>query len=372
MFLEHALTQTVDLQQPLRVLDLCAAPGGKSTHLQSLLSPQSLLVSNEVIKARAGILKGNIVKWGCHNVIVTSNDPQHFQKLEGFFDVVVVDAPCSGSGLFRKDEDAISEWSPQNVQLCSGRQQRILADALPCLKENGILIYSTCSYSVEEDEDICDWLADALGMEGLPLPVPAEWGIVETASQKAQVPGYRFFPHRLRGEGFFLAAFRKRRGGASKSFRPGKPETVSRAEREALRSWIEGEELFEFMKHSGSVFAWPRALVPDLQQLQQSLYIQYTGVMLGELIRDKLIPHHALAMSPLLARDAGGIDLSYEEAIRYLQRGDLQLSDATRGWQLARYKSTALGWINVLPNRINNYYPKELRILKHHDSSFEK
>src|SRR5689334_13722399 len=128
MFLEQALKQTVDLTQPIKVLDLCAAPGGKSTHIQSLLSSESLLVSNEVIKARAGVLKQNIIKWGASNVIVTNNDPQHFNRLEGFFDVMVVDAPCSGSGLFRRDEEAIEEWSLDNVQLCCGRQRRILAD----------------------------------------------------------------------------------------------------------------------------------------------------------------------------------------------------------------------------------------------------
>src|SRR5436190_4820828 len=158
MFLEQALKQTVDLSKPLRVLDLCAAPGGKSTHIQSLISPGSLLVSNEVIKSRCNILKDNIIKWGCENVVVTNNDPKDFAKLENYFDVIVVDAPCSGSGLFRKEPDAIEHWSENNVALCSQRQQRILADVWPSLKEDGILVYSTCSYSKEEDEDIVKWM----------------------------------------------------------------------------------------------------------------------------------------------------------------------------------------------------------------------
>ncbi len=147
MFLEQALQQTVDLSQPLKVLDLCGAPGGKSTHIQSLISKESLLVTNEVIKNRVSVLVQNITKWGCDNVIVTHNDPKHFTRLEGYFDVIIIDAPCSGSGLFRKDAEAVAEWSLNNVALCSQRQQRILADALPSLKTNGILIYSTCSYS---------------------------------------------------------------------------------------------------------------------------------------------------------------------------------------------------------------------------------
>src|SRR6187402_2422850 len=171
MFLEQALKQTVDLSRSLKVLDLCAAPGGKSTHLLSLISKESLLVSNEVIRARANILTDNIVKWGCSNVIVTNNDPRDFQRLENYFDVIVVDAPCSGSGLFRRDPEAIDEWSEQNVALCSQRQQRILADVLPALKNGGVLIYSTCSYSKEEDELICKWLRDELSIENCQLSI---------------------------------------------------------------------------------------------------------------------------------------------------------------------------------------------------------
>ena len=118
-----------------------------------------------MIKNRTNVLKQNILKWGSNNVIVTSNDPKNFARLEGFFDVLVIDAPCSGSGLFRRDLEAIDEWSEDNVLLCCGRQKRIIADAISCLKEGGMLIYSTCSFSREEDEDIADWLAEELKMQ---------------------------------------------------------------------------------------------------------------------------------------------------------------------------------------------------------------
>jgi 16S rRNA C967 or C1407 C5-methylase (RsmB/RsmF family) len=192
MFLEQALKQCADVSKKLRVLDLCASPGGKSTHLQSLLSTDSLLVSNEVIRNRAAVLKQNIIKWGTANVVVTNNDPMHFGRLEGFFDVMVIDAPCSGSGLFRRDETAIQEWSPDNVQLCYGRQQRILSDAMPALKEGGILIYSTCSYSRLEDEQIMDWLVEEWGMESLSLQLQEDWNIV--TSETPLATGYRFYP----------------------------------------------------------------------------------------------------------------------------------------------------------------------------------
>ena len=181
MFLEQCLKQTIDLSLPLKVLDLCAAPGGKSTLIQSFLSEESLLVSNEVIKSRASILVENISKWGDENVIVTNNDPRDFSRLPGFFDVMVVDAPCSGSGLFRRDPGAIDEWSASAVETCAMRQQRILSDAYECLKQNGILIYSTCSYSPQENEDVCDWLLAEHNLTSLKISIKPEWNIVETA-----------------------------------------------------------------------------------------------------------------------------------------------------------------------------------------------
>ncbi len=212
MFLEQVLRQTTDLSRPLKVLDLCAAPGGKSTLIQSLISAESLLVSNEVIRARAAILEENMVKWGGANVVITQNDPRDFQRMENYFDVLVVDAPCSGSGLFRREPEAIGEWSLDNVRLCSQRQQRILADCWPALKQGGLLIYSTCSYSRQEDEDILDWLIPAFGAESLPLALKNEWNIVETVSKKGGY-GYRFYPDKLEGEGLFIAAIRKNDGG---------------------------------------------------------------------------------------------------------------------------------------------------------------
>lgn len=157
MFIGYALEKVCGKKKGLKALDLCAAPGGKTTLLASLPNI-SLLVSNELIRSRVPVLYENVVKWGAPHVFVSQNDPRDFQRLPGFFDILMVDAPCSGSGLFRRDPDAISEWSPNNVTLCSQRQQRILADAIPSLKDDGLLIYSTCSYSIEEDEHILDWL----------------------------------------------------------------------------------------------------------------------------------------------------------------------------------------------------------------------
>jgi 16S rRNA C967 or C1407 C5-methylase (RsmB/RsmF family)/NOL1/NOP2/fmu family ribosome biogenesis protein len=362
MFMEQALTQTVDLSRPLKVLDLCAAPGGKSTHLQSLLSSESLLVSNEVIKSRAGILKQNIIKWGCRNVLVTNNDPQHFSKLKGFFDVMVADAPCSGSGLFRKDEEAVKEWSEENVLLCCGRQKRIIADALAALKENGILIYSTCSYSKEENEDIADWLVTEMNLHNLPLTIKKEWGIVESVSDKTKAKGYRFFPDKVKGEGFYLACFLKTTETETPKYKPVRPETAHAKEKSIIEPWLNNQDILILKEHS--FYALPAVLLNDYSWVKSNLNILYAGTAVGEIMKERLIPEHALALSSLVAASVPRLALDYPEAVRYLQKQDMALNTNGKGWQITTFQQRNLGWINALPGRINNYYPKELRILK--------
>ncbi|HMU46215.1 MAG TPA: RsmF rRNA methyltransferase first C-terminal domain-containing protein [Chitinophagaceae bacterium] len=359
MFLEQALKQTVDLSASLKVLDLCAAPGGKSTHIQSLISKDSLLVSNEVIRARVNILRDNIIKWGCENVFVTNNDPKDFSRLKGYFDVIVVDAPCSGSGLFRRDPEAIQEWSLNNVALCSQRQQRILADVWPALKEGGMLIYSTCSYSKEEDENIINWLSQEFNCDIMQLMINSDWGIIESEG------GFRFWPDKVKGEGFFLACIRKKDEEMNTKIRIEKNiGKINNSEKEVLKRWVIDEGR-QFNRLQNKVYIWPESLVADFSFLQQQqLRVNYSGILVGELIRDKLVPDHALAMSLILNDSVERIELKYEQAISYLQRNDFELTNTTTGWKTVTYKGYMLGWINILPGRINNYYPKELRILK--------
>jgi 16S rRNA C967 or C1407 C5-methylase (RsmB/RsmF family)/NOL1/NOP2/fmu family ribosome biogenesis protein len=370
MFLEQALSQLADLSAPLRVLDLCAAPGGKSTHLQSLITSQSLLVSNEVIRARTNILTDNIVKWGARNTIVTNNDPSVFSSLRGWFDVLLVDAPCSGSGLFRRDADAMDEWSENNVQLCSQRQKRILADALPALKEGGLLVYSTCSYSREEDEAIGGWLIQSFGMEPLSLNMADEWKIVKTSGE-AGAKGYRFFPDKIKGEGFFLSCFRKTESESEPRYRTARPDMATAKERAIIQPWL--NEDCTLIRDNDVFFALPETLMEDHNQLQSLLRIAYKGVAVGRIMKDRLVPEHALALSSLVSDNISFTELDYTEAIRYLQRGELAISPQQKGWQRVRYAGEYLGWINALGNRVNNYYPKELRILKQsNDTGFEK
>lgn len=358
MFLEQALKQTVDLSKSLRVLDLCAAPGGKSTHIQSLISKDSLLVSNEVIQSRVNILKQNIIKWGYENVVVTNNDPKDFAKLENYFDVIVVDAPCSGSGLFRKDPEAIEEWSEKNVELCSHRQKRILNDVLPALKKEGILIYSTCSYSKKEDEDIAEWMMNELLIANCQLSIENNWNITKTDF------GYRFWPDKVKGEGFFIACFKKRNGERDLFFRiKNKPFATTKKEMAVIEKWL-NKDSFSFIKQKNIVHAIPEKLFSDIAFLAEKLNVKYYGVEVGEIVGEKLIPDHSLAMSNIVNENISSAELNPEQAIEYLKKKELKLSIDEKGWMLVKYKGHSLGWINVLPNRINNYYPKELRILK--------
>lgn len=206
----HVLAQALRqyVQKPVVMLDLCAAPGGKSTLARSVLPEGSLLVANEVMRNRSQVLAENLVKWGNPEVMVTNNDPADFTELGPLFDVILTDVPCSGEGMFRKDEVAVQEWSIANVDTCWQRQRRILRDIWPCLKTGGLLVYSTCTYNREENEDNVAWIAQELGAEVLPLEVKPEWHITGNLTEHT-FPVYRFLPHKTTGEGLFLAVLRK-------------------------------------------------------------------------------------------------------------------------------------------------------------------
>jgi 16S rRNA C967 or C1407 C5-methylase (RsmB/RsmF family)/NOL1/NOP2/fmu family ribosome biogenesis protein len=369
MFIEQALRQTLHLHEPLTVLDLCAAPGGKSTLIQSLLSPQSVLVSNEVIKSRALILEENCTKWGGANVIVTNNDPKDLARLNNMFDAIMIDAPCSGSGLFRRDPEAINEWSEANVELCSQRQQRIIADIWPALKPGGVLIYSTCSYSVQEDEEIADWLMQEFPVSSIPLATDAGWNIIETRSPARDAYGYRFWPDRVKGEGFFIACFRKEEGAPTqkKTVKKGKAEKVSRNEEALIRPWLTEKYDGLFLKYGDGVLALSERLLEALNEISSAnLYVRVAGIRLGKIAGRELLPDHALAMSALIAPDVVAASLKYEQAIQYLRRDEVEIDvkNHATGWTLMQFAGINLGWAKILSNRINNYYPKEWRILK--------
>lgn len=362
MFLEQALKQSAGLHKPLNVLDLCAAPGGKSTHLLSMLHRDSLLVSNEAIRSRASILSENIQKWGFPNALVTNNDPADFQRLKGFFDVMVVDAPCSGEGLFRKDPHAMDEWSPENVKLCASRQKRIVADAWDALREDGILIYCTCTYNESEDEENLKWLREEQDVAFVKLSIAPAWKVQEI--EQDGVIAYRFFPHKTKGEGFFISVMRKTEVTKPLLIKnKNSLATPGKKIQERLRDWIAptgGVSMFQFQD---LIFHIPELKARESEFLLQHLKIVYAGTNLARQKHDKLIPEHALALSVELNRDSfPAADVSEVDAIRYLRKDVIQLEDKPAGFTLLTYNGVAVGWVNVLPNRVNNMYPSEWRV----------
>lgn len=359
MFLEQVFQQRT--AGPLRVLDLCAAPGGKSTHIASVIPRDSLLVSNEVIRSRASVLSENMQKWGCDHVVVTNNDPEDFTHLTGVFDVIVVDAPCSGEGLFRKDPEAQNEWSPDHVQLCSRRQQRILKDIWPALKENGLLVYCTCTYNSSENEDTLTWLQATYDVENVNLDIPDNWNIVTTSA--AGITGYRFYPHRVKGEGFFLSVMRKTQPEETIAIRSKKTQAVPRKLIDTVAPYLIQPESRHWSLWNDVLYMTPSPQADMISMLQQHLRIVTAGTYLGTFKHDKFIPEHALALSVDLNQNSIPIiELTLENALRFLKKETMDIHPSVLGYTLVTYQHLPLGWINALGNRVNNLYPKEWRI----------
>ena len=364
MFIGHILKFIKPDGEPVRILDLCAAPGGKSTLINSAMNPNDLLVANEIIKTRVPVLGDNLSRWGTANTIVTNNDPKDFTRLKSFFDIILVDAPCSGSGMFRKDPAAMNEWSDANVELCHQRQERILADIYPCLKEGGHLIYSTCSYSHQENEDILDWLCDTFELESLQIPIYKEWGIVETQSITQKAWGYRFYPGQVKGEGLFAACLRKTGdSGELLGFKNKEQQKLVAKEIDLIKGYINNPTEFYYFKANDDWMAIYRQHIESLNILQRNLYIKKSGVRIGKLAGKDLIPDHELALSIIINKDAVlQTELDKDQAIQYLRRENIDITTADKGWSLMNFEGQPLGWAKLLPNRINNYYPKEIRI----------
>jgi len=360
MFLEQVIRQSAGSLENIRVLDLCGAPGGKSTHLIDLIGPDSLLVSNEVIRSRASILAETITKWGSGNIIVTQNDPSVFGKLKGYFDMILVDAPCSGEGMFRGSV-AVDEWSQENAAHCSERQKRILMDIWPALKENGILIYSTCTFNPGENEENIKWLTDKQKAESLDLNVADFEGITEIDFQG--IKGYGFYPGKIRGEGFFMSVIRKT--GMQESISPKsqrKPDLKpGRGDLAVVDKWTEFPA-DRILKWGDQVLAVPCGM-DDYLYLFQNLKIVKPGTTIYVVKGNDYIPSHELALSGHLKKDAFFSDeIGLSDALAFLKRENFTFHNSTKGWSIATYKNINLGFFKNLGNRVNNYFPVEWRI----------
>lgn len=353
MFLYQALSQYVGTHSV--VLDMCAAPGGKSTLINDFLASDALLVSNEYVPQRAHILLENMIKWGRPNTVVTNNAPQHFECLGELFDAVCVDAPCSGEGMFRKDEKAVAEWSPENVEKCVARQRQILHSAWQVLRQGGVLIYSTCTYNRLENEENIRWFIDNYGAEYLPLAVDADWNILVTDL------GYRFMPHRTRGEGLFMAVLRKPDSfWVRPRFRL--PKRMSESN-DSFLNWISEPECFASILRSDTVYVIPAAHQVEIIYLLGKLNVMSMGIAVAVQKGRDFVPHQALAMSEMLDRDKfAAVDIDYDVAIAYLRTEALCLPDSPKGVLLVTYCGVPLGWVKNVGNRCNNLYPSPWRI----------
>jgi NOL1/NOP2/fmu family ribosome biogenesis protein len=297
-------------------------------------------------------------KWGKLNTWVSNSDPKQFGELHHMVDLLVIDAPCSGSGLFRKIPDYLNDWTIENVNLCSQRQKRILHDSYNCLAKNGILVYMTCSFSEAENEQVVDEILQEFEVESCRLPVDEEWGIVETESEIKKGYGYRFYPHLLKGEGFFLACFRKKDGFVREDF---EPKVQDHKKYGSLLPFIDLNQKI-ILEQNGLLMAIHNAHNMILQKCLSKIKIIKKGVMLGKLIRNEVIPEHELAVYHQVIYPQR-IELSTSQALAYLKKEDIVIESSVKGWHLVTYNKMPLGWIKNLGNRINNYYPNNYRIL---------
>lgn len=352
---------TKDIQAP-KVLDLCGAPGGKSTLIQSALPNDALIVSNEVIRSRYHILRENLIKWGYPNKVLTNLDATAFEQVPGLFDLVLVDAPCSGEGLFRKDPDAMQEWSTDNQQLCAGRQKRILASAAKSLRKGGYLIYSTCTYNPEENEINVQWLKETFGFESVIPELPESWGVLPMGA------GFQCFPHRVKGEGFYVACLKQTAEIGSnkkpkKSNKKNNRKQLTEKESQPVLPWLKNpENLILTANEQGLVRVWPENIHESVMELLEIFPGAEPGTAIGQLIRNEFIPAQDLIMSTLLSADIASVELDRTSALHCLKKEPIQLPGAPKGWIVAAYQGIPLVLLKNLGNRTNNYYPKEWRI----------
>ena len=364
MFIHHVLRHLV--KEPVRYLDLCAAPGGKTTTAISALPQGSMVVANEIVNARARVLCENLQKWGAPRCVVTCNAPHHFGRLSHFFDVVAADVPCSGEGMMRKDEQARRQWSPALVKQCADLQRSIIADVWDALRPGGLLIYSTCTYNTLENEQMLAWMVHEYGAEPVAVPVPEQWHIHPAI--EGNLPCYRFMPHRTEGEGLFMAVLRKpeapRKEVRLKKVKATKGKSLPVPKE--VRCRLKDADHFDFSVVNDEVVAVPADMAPIMPAFAD-LNVMHMGVNVGAIKGKNCVPSHALALSSALNSAAfPTCEVDYLAAMSFLRGEALSLPQAPRGYVLLTYHSQPIGFVNNLGNRANNLYPKAWRVLSTH------
>ncbi len=363
MFLSHVLRQLAGTE-PLVYLDLCAAPGGKTTTAIDALPDGSLVVANEIDQRRAQVLRENVVKWGYPHCIVTNSDASRLGTLRSTFDIIAADMPCSGEGMFRKDEEAVAQWSPSLVAQCAALQREIADNIWAALKPGGLFIYSTCTFNRSEDEDMLDYLVNELGAEPVDVAVDSQWNIHRGVD--TEYPCFRFMPYRTRGEGLFMAVVRK--VGDDDARKPGKVKKDKDKKAKApvgdCLSWLDDADNYVAMTDGEAVCAVARRYAPLVEQVRRAAKTLLSGVPLAQTKGRDMVPLHPLSQSIALSGKAfPTAEVDYPTAVAYLRGETITLPDGVgKGYAIVTYKDASLGFVKNLGNRANNLYPKEWRI----------
>lgn len=356
MFLWKVLEEKVS--RNAFVLDACAAPGGKSTLINQYLSDDGFLVSNEFVAKRCNVLIENMMKWGRDNWIVTNEGLGKYERLGETFDAVVVDAPCSGEGMFRKEPETISEWSMENVMMCQTRQREIVRSAWKTLKEGGLMVYSTCTYNAIEDEENVEWIVRELGGVVEDIAMEEEWGVV-----KARSGGYHFFPHKVKGEGLFVALLRKERRTEDRRLRT-KDGGRKTKDKVLNAEWLCNGDEYIVTELNGEYWAVRKRFGEIVEKVMTAgLNVRAFGVEYGMMKGKDIVPAPGLALS--LALDETKfqtMNLDHETAMKYLRCEAIGAEGTERGMVLVKSEGYVLGWAKNVGNRCNNLYPQYWRI----------
>lgn len=362
MMVEQAVQAAGLHGRDVLALDLCAAPGGKTTHLCSLLGSGSLLVANEIDRKRQSVLQENLWKWGAANAMVSGSASSDLQSLPSFFDLILVDAPCSGEGMFRKDPFARTQWSPALVEQCASVQRGILHHAWNALRPGGHLIYSTCTWEEAENEQQLAALVD-LGAVCVPVPLDPTWGMVR--STPPGIDAIRCYPHLTRGEGFFITLLHK----------PGEPAERLRSlntkpqDHAQVASWLTPDRMWSLTEHDEKLYARDARWGPASEALTNALRMLAPGIPVAERKGGAWRPHPALALSTALNKDAfQHINVDRVGALDFLRGLSLPAKEA-RGIGLIMYEGCALGWVQGADTRWNNRWPAPWRIRAHQPSA---
>lgn len=363
MFLEYLLKENIeDFSKPFRILDLCAAPGGKTTHIASLFGNNSLIIANEINQKRYQVLKQNIGKWGMANIWTTNLTTEAFKNLEGFFDLILIDAPCSGEGMMRKDEFARTQWSPQLIEECASMQKDIVHSAAQLLKEDGLLLYSTCTFNPTENIERADQF-NSLELKPITTTIP-DFKVVR--NEKNGFTGYQMFPHRIKGEGFFVCGAMK---SEARNFNYGKVKKsfadywTKHKDNKLFDRYLNSDDFVYTMNKKEEHFAFPLEFEKDWNYLSSVLPKIEPSLKLGHIKGKDVVPHAHLAWSTAISNEIPHYELDIENAREYLRRNPIFLDNAAKNWNIARYKGLNLGWFKNLGNRWNNYYPIEHKII---------